>query len=486
MWRPSSPTWVNRLKKVPYDEIVRPDRWLPKGEAYADRNRRKPLVVWSGIPGEEAVVVVVHEGRNQDVALFKEARHPDRHRVDPPCERYTLCGGCPLMHLDAQGQRDARWALVRGALDYGGHRDVPIGTWHPSPEGLQEYRHVVKLGFGYSDRGHVRVGAWGRRDRRIVPIPRCNVAIPVLRSTMVALAHHTIDLGLRPYAPETDEGVLRAAVLRASATTGEVLITLVAGRRTRELRELAERVAGQVSAVVGVWLHLNTEPGNALFIRDEGGTVPVLPLLGKDSIEETLGSVTYSIGPGDFFQTHPSIAAELYERVLDRVQADPAVPLVDLYSGVGGIALQAAARGRWALGVEGVEGAVTRAREASRRQGLDAEFLCGQVEEVLPGLARRLEGRQPVVVVDPARRGLEPGVIEGILALRPREVAYVSCNPRALAHDLVAFRDAGLKPAEVELFDMFPNTAHVEALVTLRAEGAAPPRGRAPRRKVVR
>jgi 23S rRNA (uracil1939-C5)-methyltransferase len=106
---------------------------------------------------------------------------------------------------------------------------------------------------------------------------------------------------------------------------------------------------------------------------------------------------------------------------------------------------------------------------------------------VLPELAQRLEGTRPLVSVNPARRGLEPGVVAAIDQLQPRRVAYISCNPSALARDLNALREIGLKPVgDVELFDMFPNTAHVECLVLLEAEDADAPTRRAPRRKVVR
>lgn len=475
------------MKKYPSrDEQVRPDRWLPKGEAVVLR-REKPLVVWSGIPGEMARVKVVHRGQNQDFGFFDETDTPDPHRVAPPCDRYTLCGGCPIMHLDAPGQEKAHRDLVRAALDEAGLQDVAIGAYHAA-DSLAEFRHVIKLGFGFSDQGHPRVGAWGRRDAAIVPIPRCEVAVPVLRSVMVALAHHSLDLGIRPF-DDRGRGVLRAAVIRVSRTTGEVLLTLVAGKRIRELQDLAEAVAGQVSAIVGVWVHLNAEPGNAIFVRDDFGSVPVLPLVGKETIEERLGDVVYSVGPGDFFQTQPAMAERLYARAIERIDEPLEVPLVDLYSGVGGIALQAAAKGRWALGVEEVEGAVFRARDSARRQSLQAEFQCSPVGAVLPDLARRLGARRPIVVVDPARRGLEDGVVDGIVAMTPRKVVYVSCNPAALARDLVRFRQAGLSIGEIELFDMFPNTPHVECLVTLSAETAADapePGGRGPRRKVVR
>jgi 23S rRNA (uracil1939-C5)-methyltransferase len=176
----------------------------------------------------------------------------------------------------------------------------------------------------------------------------------------------------------------------------------------------------------------------------------------------------------------------LYARAIERLQLSEEDTLVDLYCGVGGFALQAASKAGFVVGVEELDGAVLRARNAARFNRLNAEFHSGKVEEVLPDLEKRLRGVGPIVTVNPARRGLEPGVIDQIMALQPKRVAYISCHPRTLARDLRAFRDAGMEIGDLEMFDMFPNTPHVECLVTMEAPETGGARRRAPRRKVVR
>lgn len=463
---------------------VTPVRWLPRGEALVEG--QYPLVVWSGIPGETCRVRIEHRGHNQTYAVWLDAEPRHEHRVDPPCDRYRLCGGCPMMHLSETGQQTAHRQRVGAALHDAGLHDVTFGRWHASPDGLEDFRHVIKLGFGRSDRGRTRVGAWGRRTRQIIPIPKCNVAHPALNRTMNALAHHTIELDIWPWEPETGRGCLRAAVLRVSRATGEVHVTLVAGQHNNRLADLAEAIVMGVSEVVGVAVHYNGAPGNNIFEHDEDGVIGVRHLEGKGILVERLGEVEYDIGPGDFFQTNPAMAEVLYERTLLGMKLEKEVPVVDLYSGVGGIALQAARITGWALGIEEIDGAVLRARESARRQHIPAEFVAGDVGEILPEVAKRVADARPVVSVNPARRGLEPGVVEHILALRPRTIAYISCNPRALARDLVAFKEAGFTVAPLELFDMFPNTAHVEVLAILESPDAgADAVGRAPRRRRV-
>jgi len=392
------------------------------------------------------------------------------------------------MHLDPPGQERAHRALMRDALRSAGLRDIAVDAWHPCPDGLADFRHIVKVGVGRNDHGKVKVGAWGRGTRRVVPIPKCVVAAPILNKTMVSLAHYILELDIWPYEPDTGKGTLRHAILRASRTTGEVMITLVAGRSNRMLRELAEAVTRAVSEVVGVWLHLNDQPGNALYDRDDYGVVRCLPLQGKGELTEEIGGIRYQIGPGDFFQTNPSVAALVYQRTLDVLDPGADDVFVDLYSGVGGLALQAARRGAgFVVGVEEIDGAVQRARAAARSNRLNAEFTLGRVDQVGPDLEKRLDGTRPLIAVNPARRGLEDGVVEQIAAFKPRRVAYISCNPTALARDLAQFVEAGFTPPRgLELFDMFPNTPHVECLAVLEGPAGEGPARRAPRRKVVR
>lgn len=464
--------------------VVTPSRWSARGEAELTV-RGRPMVVWQGIVGESARVRVRNQGSNRDYAVFRETTTPSPHRVEPPCDRYHTCGGCPMMHMTLEGQHEAKRTLIAEALAAEGLDDVPVAPMQQGPEAERDFRWVVKLGVGFSEQGRLRVGAWGRHTRTIVPIPQCVVAADPLRAAMASVAHHTLDLDIPPHDPVKDLGVLRAFVIRGSRATGDVVVTIVAGRRTRQLTELAERIGLECTAISGVVLHLNEEEGNAIYKRDLLGEVPYKKLRGSPFLEESIGDVRYRVGPGDFFQTNPGVAEVLYRRALERLELSEGVPFIDLYSGVGGLALAASRITGWALGIEGLANAVASARDAAKVQGLPATFDCDDVELALPDLARRHAASRPVVSINPARRGLEEGVPQGIAALMPRRIAYISCNPRALARDLATFRELGYHPDTIEPFDMFPHTAHVECLVVLRPEDDGPPAARAPRRKVV-
>ena len=461
-----------------------PNRWHARGEALCQVEGRKPFLVWQGIPGEESRVRLIHQGQHQMIGRYVGSDKPHPDRVEPHCDRYALCGGCPLMHINDAGQLRERRAIVQHALDDEGLK-VEVDPVVAAPEGTSNFRHVIKLGVAYSDQGRTRIGAFGRRTRSIVPIPHCPVTTPELRELMGTVAYHAHGLDVRPWEPGHG-GLLRYVVARQSKLTGEILVTLVAGKNHKLLRQLATAVEESHGQVSGVHLHINDGPGNAIFARDGQGIAGTSRLVGSRTITERLAQVDYNVGPGDFFQTHPAMADVLYRHVIELAEAREGLPVVDLYSGVGGFALALAPRTGWALGVESNEGAVQRARDAASA-AIPAEFVCGEVLDVLPDVAKRLTGRRPLVIVDPARRGLEPGVVPAMLDLHPRRIVYISCNPRAMARDLAGFVERGWSIGTVRPFDMFPHTAHVEVVAVLDAPDAdEAPQTRGPRRKVVR
>lgn len=462
-----------------------PRHWHHQGFAETRFDNRQ-LVVWEGIPGEEAEVVVRHDGNNRiRTEWTAPTGQPHPGRRSPPCERYRPCGSCPLMHLDPDAQRGARLALVASALDQVGLAELAPEAVVPSPDGEEDYRHVVKLAVGMSDRGRVRVGAFRRGSRQVVAIPDCIVATPQLRAAMRIVARGIIDLDIHGWSPQAG-GTLRYVVLRQSRATGRILCTLVAGRPNRYLDRLVERIMTVDSHIVGVHLHLNDHPGNAIFHTHEDQTSPgFMRLEGARTIDEELVGAKLAVGPGDFYQANPAMAERIAHDILAAFAPWQERPVVDLYCGVGAFSMVLARAHGYLLGVERGEGAVARAKVNAATNKVQAEFFAGTVAERLPELRSRVAGKGPVVLVDPARRGLEDGVIDAILELEPSAVGYLSCNPMSLARDMRTFLDRGWVVDGISAYDMFPQTSHVETFALLRPASAPKVDGRGPRRRIV-
>jgi 23S rRNA (uracil1939-C5)-methyltransferase len=440
------------------------------------------MLVWSGIPGEEALVDIRRAGKNQDYATFLRAEEPHPSRRDPPCEKYRLCGGCPMMHLRVSGQGPAKLGLLRSRLKAEGLGDICPDHLHA--EESVGYRHVIKLVAGKSHIGRFRLGM-RNKDGDLVPIPSCLVTTPALRRLMKQLAHLCKEMNIFAYEESRGTG-LRHVVARQSRHSGKVHVTLVVGRNGGIWRELAEAVLSSSDEIVGIAMHINQEPGNAIFSRDEEGGIRVKGVGGPMVLEEQIGGFRFRIGSGDFFQNNPWVATTLQARAVEISKTFKGRPMVDLYCGVGLFTVALAKEHGWALGVEGLASAVLRAKENARLNRVLARFIHADVVDIAPQIRRKIGDASPFILVDPARRGLEAGVIESILSLKPAGILYVSCNPQSMSRDLRELIDRGWRVELFEAHDMFPQTSHMECIsLLLPPEPPAAADWRPPRRVIL-
>jgi tRNA/tmRNA/rRNA uracil-C5-methylase (TrmA/RlmC/RlmD family) len=184
-------------------------------------------------------------------------------------------------------------------------------------------------------------------------------------------------------------------------------------------------------------------------------------------VERVLGR-EFRVAADGFWQVHPQAPRVLVETVLELLAPRAGERALDLYAGVGLFSAFLADRVGRAGGVVSVE-SDRRASELAGENLADfplAAVRAGRVDRVLEqGLGSRRA--MDIVVLDPPREGAKRKVVDAIAALRPRAIAYVACDPAALARDLAYFREAGYQLADLRAFDLFPMTHHVECVALL-------------------
>ncbi len=180
------------------------------------------------------------------------------------------------------------------------------------------------------------------------------------------------------------------------------------------------------------------------------------------TVVERVGETRFEVAADGFWQPHRLAPSALTAAVLDALQPRPGERALDLYCGVGLFAAALAAAGCRVWGIEGNRPAV----ELARRNVPAASFSAGDVGRQLRGLPSRAD----LVVLDPPRSGAGRQVLAGVAARRPRAIAYVACDPAALARDLAAVPGLGYRVDAVRAFDLFGTTHHVECLAVLRPE----------------
>jgi 23S rRNA (uracil1939-C5)-methyltransferase/tRNA (uracil-5-)-methyltransferase len=214
------------------------------------------------------------------------------------------------------------------------------------------------------------------------------------------------------------------------------------------------------------------ERGSTLLFRDAGGVV-------TNGYEDRVTEVI-SMGPGetlrlsflarDFFQNNPFILPSFASYVRDQAKSSGARFLVDAYCGSGLFALASAKAFERISGVEVSESSVAFARENAAANGIaNATFLAGDASAIFAGLD--FPGDDTVVVIDPPRKGCDELFLRQLFSFRPRAVVYVSCDPATQMRDLKGFLEEGYSATAVQPFDLFPQTRHLECVITLARPG---------------
>lgn len=420
----------------------------------------RTLVVPLAIPGDRVRARILRPGRNPvpTLPLAREADSPARTRA--ACPHYGECGGCAWQDVLYPEQLRLKEEIVRAYL-----AQVPADRFRPILGMSTPWAYRNKMEYTFAEGPALGLHHRGRYWH-VLDIRDCRLQSPLANAIRNAVAAFARAHAWIPYHKRSHTGEARHLVIREAQRTGEVLLNLASrSEDVPAVDHLVRELTAQFPAITSFYWTIS--PGKADAIKPHRQTL----LYGKPAIREVLDGIEFLIGPATFFQTNTTQAERLCEVVADlqALAGHRSAPVVlDLYCGVGTFALSAARRNPEArvFGIELVEESVHSARENAARNGIDAQFLAGDVGHRLPDAIGAI-GTPDVVIVDPPRAGLHPDVAGHLAALAPAQILYVSCNPAALARDLAVFTASGYRVAAVQPVDLFPHTRHVETVVSL-------------------
>lgn len=426
------------------------DRVVAGGAGMATLDGRKVFVPFSA-PGERVRVRLITTKRDYAVARLDAVLEPSPHRRPPPCPLFGRCGGCQLQHIGYDEQLRVKQGIVADALRRIGRLELPVAPVVPAPDEWH-YRNKTQYAVGF-ERGPV-IGYYYAGTHRIIAADTCPLHPPRFDAARRAAAGWLEGAAGEAYREDSHSGNVRHLILR---TDGTRTVATVA-TRTREIdAELIRRLQAvpEVGAVVQT---VNPERTNRIL------GVQTRPILGEPGLEYTLAGNRLRVFPTAFFQVNTVQAEALAALVRARLAGRQWPQVIDLYSGVGALALAVADLAGRVIGVELDRDAVADARaNAELNSRGNVEFREADIEtSQLPAV-----GADDAVILDPPRRGAGRELLAALVAARPARVIYVSCDPATLARDLAVLAAAGYRAASVEPLDMFPQTAHVETVVTL-------------------
>lgn len=394
---------------------------VPIQDPQSDRGEPSSWVVMVPftLPGERVRARVFRNHKNFSEADLVEVLTPSAERVAPPCPLFGRCGGCQYQHLAYPAQREWKRRQVAELLQHmAGIADFPVAPVVGSP---REYHYRSKITPHFNpprSEAPVPIGFLRQGTRfDIVDVPHCPIAT------------EAINLRL---------GAVREAIhgKQASYKRGATLL----------LREASGTVTTDYDAVI-------TE---TIAAPDEGGAAPRPPL-------------KLHFLARDFFQNNPFILPAFTRYVRDQAAASGARFLVDAYCGSGLFALTAAGAFERVAGIEISASSVRFARENAAANGIaNATFTAGDAAAIFASLDPAFTAADTAVIIDPPRKGCDESFLHQLFTFGPRAVVYVSCDPATQMRDLRHFLAAGYTLAAAQPFDLFPQTRHLECVLTLR------------------
>lgn len=411
-------------------------------------------------PGDRAIIKIVKVQKNHAWGILQELVVPAEHRVRNDCPVFAQCGGCSLRHIAYEEELRIKAGWVRENLRRIGGVEIEPEETIAAPEPAR-YRNKAQYPVRLVG-GRVRAGFFAKRSHRMLPVGDCLLQPAFFGEVCAAVTAFMERHGIAPYDEEAHTGLVRHIFVRYAGGTGETMVCLMLnGEELPHAKELVDALREVCPGLASFCVNSNTRRTNVIL----GERTKVL--FGGATIADVLCGVRLQLSPHSFYQVNRAAAELLYAAARRYADPRPGDLLLDLYCGAGAIGLSMAGAAREVVGVEAVPQAVENARRNAAQNGIrNARFLCADAAEAAQTLLA--EGLRPdIVLLDPPRKGVDRAVIRCIGELLPRKVVYISCNSATLSRDCKLFAELGYAVKRARAVDLFPRTAHVEAVALL-------------------
>ena len=484
--------------------------------------------VKDSVMGDLVEARILKAKKNYAYAKVEKLLEASPYRITPLCSVAGKCGGCQLQHLSYE--KELAWKedrIAQSLIRIAGLSPEEVESKKEGILGgvLSRYRnkaqYPVQNGNSISeaneDSSCLKMGFYGFHSHRIIETEDCLINSAENPLILNCIKDWAREYKISGYEEETGKGLLRHIFLRKGFATGEILLCLVLNGKSlphgKELWEnlqglplSAEEVGLQSEAgvhcgvdaqsrvelhcgvdeqseddghcglnkkvqekIVGLCVNINEGSGNAILGRE------TLCLYGKDSIEDKIGELSFSISVPSFYQVNPVQTEKIYGKALEYAALTGEETVWDCYCGIGTISLFLTQKAKQVYGLEIVPEAIENAKKNAEKNGLhNTEFFVGAAEEVLPKWVeeQKREGKDvgnlvDVVSLDPPRKGCDEACLSAVLELSPKRIVYVSCDPGSLARDIKYLGEGGYKLEKWVGIDNFPRTGHVETVVLL-------------------
>ena len=397
------------------------------------------------LPGEQVEAELGQERPGFARATVVRVIDQSADRIEPRCPYFQRCGGCHYQHIPYERQLDFKAQILRETLQRIAKVELKDEI-HLHPSAPWNYRNRTRLQVRTTP--EFAVGYYRFGSRAFLPVRECPISSPLINRVVMRLA----ELGglecppaveeLEFFAEASDEGLLISAYCRGDTAKDDLLCW-------------AESLRRELPGVAGVAFLSSRQR----LEEDAAPNLRTIAQSGAASLCYQTGNHEYQVSAGAFFQVNRHLLDELISVVTGGAGGEIAL---DLYAGGGFFSVPLAEKFHHIFAVEASQ---TSLPDLRHNVPANVKVVGTRTEEYLR--SRPVRKRPDLVVLDPPRTGAGKAVTRSLVDLGAQRIRYVSCDPATLARDLPPLVAAGYRIEEAHLFDLFPQTFHVETVMLL-------------------
>jgi 23S rRNA (uracil1939-C5)-methyltransferase len=457
-----------RIRKI--DEPLLLEGIHSTGKSIASYNGKK-LYIEYGIPGEKVKVQLNTSKKGYYGGRVSEILQPSNKRIKPFCKHFGICGGCNWQYIDYDLQLELKWKILQNALEKYSISTPEIPAVIPSPE-TQFFRHRMEYSFaadGWTEQPHFNespITVMGfhpaEAPNQVINIDECYLQADPSREICEGIKSFAQKNKIPFYNHKENSGYLRSLSIRITLSGDIMLILGLVNENSVLLEKLIAFIKTQYPNINSLCYTIHSSEKHSQL---QGNILPCDDSAGF--IYEHLNGFSFRIYATSFFQPNAMQAGNILKLARDWAGLTGRERVIDLYTGIGTLALFLAPFSKEVLGIEGSSASINDARENTSLNGIkNADFIVGDILQTFNLNFLRNYGKPDLIVLDPPRSGTLIEIKKTILSSGAEKILYLSCNPISLAFDLKQLGE-GYKVSRVQPFDMLPHTSHLETLVLL-------------------
>ncbi|NGX28968.1 MAG: 23S rRNA (uracil-C(5))-methyltransferase RlmCD [Candidatus Anoxychlamydiales bacterium] len=455
------------------------EKFNEKGVGIAFNGNGTKIVISRAIIGDKILAELNKKRKGYIKARILKVIEPSKNRINPKCKSFEICGGCSWQNLEYSEQLKQKEKLViKNFEDYIKKTNLKLYPIFPAKE-IFEYRNKMEFSFSQNQKKTMYLGLIMLGGRFVVDIERCFLANEWFSNVLKEVKTWWERCDFSAYNFFNGEGFLRTLTLKEGKNTKDKMVVLTTSTSTtldeEQKRDFISSIIKAIGSDNNLSIYLNEQRAK----KGEKTTFELTKLFGKDFIKEDLYikvdkskiKLSFQIGPHSFFQPNTIQAQNLYSLAINYLNLEEIKDKVifDLYSGTGTIGMILAKFVKKVIAIEINQDSCNQAKDNLKLNNINNfEMINGDVSLILDEILKDKNFEKPhLIVIDPPRGGLSLEAIENILKILPKNILYISCNPKTQARDIKILTENGYQLKILHPIDQFAQTFHIENIAVL-------------------